>query len=129
MQVFLWDPSNPVCGDGAEIVQKLMQQYPREAQCELTYKQDIRHMHSIRPADPFLFNRAPCTVLCDECGCTFDASELETDISACCDFSNDKVCPKCGEWDCCELQLEQMSEAEMAKWADKNDPPKRDQEG
>jgi len=48
-------------------------------------------------------------VTCNFCGATFSwrelkgADEITEDWG---DTSSEKVCPKCGEWDCCDIEWE-----------------------
>lgn len=66
--------------------------------------QTVHHM----PEPDWLFDYEPTLVTCNECGATFAHSELTSDThwsegDESCSFS---VCPKCGEWECCDVEYE-----------------------
>lgn len=65
------------------------------------------------PAPPWLYDYLPTNVTCDSCGESFDHSELRSDESFDGEeeFYSDRICPRCGEWDCCEVKYESPQEA------------------
>lgn len=78
-------------------------------------RQDVQTIYDF-PQSAFLWEYAPTEVRCGVCGEAFSHTELETDDT---DFgddgycSTDRKCPKCGVWDCCELERESLSFSEM----------------
>jgi len=69
------------------------------------------------PNPEYLYKYRKIKVKCNECKETFYNTELEygeIDECSCCgngySYSNTK-CPKCGEWDCCELEYEKIEDA------------------
>ncbi len=46
------------------------------------------------------------TVECGACGASFSWHELQSDEAYRGDY-NDRICPRCGEWDCCEVDFEE----------------------
>lgn len=62
-----------------------------------------------QPEPDWLYEYEPTPVTCNNCGETFDATELTSDCAwtgddEICSF---EVCPKCDAWECCEVEYEQ----------------------
>lgn len=57
----------------------------------------------------------PTFVKCEECNATFSHEYLESDVADCGDNYSSQVCPVCGEWDCCEIEYEDIQEALLRK--------------
>ena len=68
-------------------------------------------VHTMTPEGPHLFEYEDTPVECDNCHEKFSYKELEADAMQDGDgeetWSN-WICPKCGEWDCCELEFESV---------------------
>lgn len=58
------------------------------------------------PEPTWIFKYQPTPVTCDECGETFDAAELLDDEAGDGQYSS-TICPKCGQWWCCEVTYEE----------------------
>lgn len=58
----------------------------------------------------YLFACRPTLIKCEVCNEEFYHSELEYD---CYDWGrcSDTICPKCHDWDCCELEFEDIDSA------------------
>jgi hypothetical protein len=57
------------------------------------------------------FEYVPTFVICGECGSMFSHEYLKSDDSDCGDNYSSCVCPVCGEWDCCEVEYEDIQDA------------------
>lgn len=76
-----------------------------------SYNQQI--LHSLSPQPKYIVEYEDIIVECDECNEKFKISELEYDYitmitpdDECVEVESNKICPKCGHWDCCELEYE-----------------------
>lgn len=61
-----------------------------------------------QPIPKYSFEYEDSEVQCCECGETFKRSELLHDEID--DYYSLSVCPKCGEFDCCELEYEKIND-------------------
>jgi hypothetical protein len=71
-----------------------------------------RPVHTYRhfPIPPYSYDHVAVEVECDECGERFPHGDLISDES---DDGEDyctTICPRCGAWGCCELDMEQLTE-------------------
>lgn len=80
------------------------------------------------PTEPFRFKYVKITrVACRECGKRFDTDELRYRQGShcdCCDRGEDesfRICPKCGESDCCDVVREELPARVMAQCARRNE--------
>lgn len=70
--------------------------------------QTIQHF----PLPDWIYEYESGDVTCTECGAAFPHQELQSD----CHFTGEDevcsftVCPKCGEWDCCDVEYEDPAE-------------------
>ncbi len=78
-----------------------------------TRTDNVQTIHTLAPAGPFLFDYLLTKVKCVECNCEFDHTKLESESedngSSEYDWYSERVCPRCGKWDCCELEFEKLS--------------------
>lgn len=76
---------------------------------------NIQTMHTLSPGAPFLFKYLPQLVQCVDCFKVFDWSLLKNhsyfDEDE--DIWTDTECPHCGNWDCCDIEFEKLSEPEL----------------
>lgn len=78
----------------------------------ITHHAPVEVVHTMYPAPTFLFDYVPAQVTCEDCGASFLHTELEAD-SVDCDAYSTAVCPRCKTWDCCEIEYEKLTAAEM----------------
>jgi hypothetical protein len=62
------------------------------------------------PEPLYLYTYKDIKIKCDYCKKIFKASELKVDSGDCGSFSA-TICPKCGQWDCCDIKYENIKEA------------------
>lgn len=67
--------------------------------------QPYERIYSLYPEPEYLFSYENPLIKCEYCEAEFPISELVNDF---CDYGgyNDRVCPKCSVWDCCEIEYE-----------------------
>lgn len=67
--------------------------------------QPTEKLYSLSPEPEYLFKYENTVISCEYCNEEFPTNELMNDFD---DYSgyNDRVCPKCSAWDCCEIQYE-----------------------
>lgn len=58
------------------------------------------------PISKYHYNYQPIEITCSECGEKFLNTELLDNDND--EYFNDRVCPKCGAEDCCELEYEKI---------------------
>jgi len=75
---------------------------------ESKLEQTVNMCRTMTPDPDFLFQYVQAVVECKECHERFDHSELDSDeIDD--DTWSDRVCPKCGAFDCCEIEYEELT--------------------
>ena len=60
------------------------------------------------PEPRFLFEYEPTEVECKECHEKFLHTELRSDSMG--DDYSDRICPRCGCWDCCDIKFEELED-------------------
>lgn len=60
------------------------------------------------PEPAWFYSYAPTEVQCQECEAKFLHTDFSSDSSGDDAYSN-TICPLCGEWDCCDVEFEQLS--------------------
>jgi hypothetical protein len=109
--------STYVCsGDGA--LKKLLEVLLKNGvdSDQIRYDINQRVCKVDRSSEPeFIFEYNDIEISCRRCESRFPISKLESDyvvygdgISG--DAFSDSICPKCGEWDCCDLEYEKPEE-------------------
>jgi len=71
-------------------------------------EKDTQNIAWLTPAPDFLCKYVPTKVECYKCGATFTHTDLQADASFEGSCTSTK-CPKCGVWDCCELEYEKLT--------------------
>lgn len=61
--------------------------------------------------NPYLYEYERIALQCEECDAIFSSDFLQTDDCFNNGFTNDRVCPYCGVWDCCNVEWETLEEA------------------
>jgi len=71
---------------------------------------ELHRVYSLTREGKLLFSFIPTEIECSECKEKFLHTELESDAMGCGDdeFWSDAVCPKCGYFDCCEIEYEDI---------------------
>lgn len=74
------------------------------------------------PEPEFLYDMETPDATCENCHETFSCTLLKSDGSSDPDdYSySDEICPKCGYWDCCSFETEELSIDELSKIAAEN---------
>lgn len=83
--------------------------------CELALFPRLEPIYHF-PIPSYSFKRVSTDVTCDECGAVFKHTEFESDCMDDGDggeIYSSTICPKCGHWDCCEVEYERLSDVEM----------------
>jgi len=73
-----------------------------------SWHRDVQHVRSLFPEPKWLFEYQNNRVTCNNCGKTFGWKRLESDYLS--DFGSSSICPYCKEWDCCEIEFEDIKE-------------------
>ena len=77
---------------------------------------DVQTVRAYRPEEDYLYEYIPVKVTCWKCRESFKHTELESDNKG---YDDDAVtytmCPKCGTWDCCELEYESITNLDCEK--------------
>ncbi len=68
----------------------------------------------------YLYAYEDLSLKCDSCDCFVKISELDSDSHELEGGYSDKVCPRCGAWDCVEWENESLPEDELAAIANSN---------
>jgi len=66
------------------------------------------HRHRHAPIPLYSYDHAAVEVECDECGERFPHTDLVSDDDG--EFYCKTICPRCGAWGCCELDMERLTE-------------------
>jgi hypothetical protein len=75
------------------------------------WTREIDRRKLMHPEPPYLYDYQPTEVQCCECLQRFSHDELEADSA----FDGEdeswsnEICPKCGEWNCCEIEYEELT--------------------
>ena len=75
---------------------------------EIDIKRNIEPIYSMYSEPKYLFDYMPTRVQCSECNEKFYHTELESDEMNW-DYYSNTVCPKCGCFDCCQLEFEDIN--------------------
>jgi hypothetical protein len=73
----------------------------------------VQRFKTVHPGPSWLYDYVPTEVTCDHCGAVFLHTELTTESNMPDDIQYDhseSVCPKCGHWDCCEVEFEKLTD-------------------
>ena len=88
----------------------------QKEKCDVTLKYEREPMEVSSFEDrQWFFKYEPTFVKCTKCGSTFSHEYLESDEADCGDNYSSRICPVCGEWDCCEIEYEDIKEALLRK--------------
>lgn len=64
------------------------------------------------PILPYSYSHVSIELICGKCLAKFPHTDLSSD--SCGDAWSNSICPVCGEWECCEIEFEQITK-EMAE--------------
>ncbi len=80
-----------------------------------TISRQMQRIYTIFPDPEFLFKYEPTEVKCSKCGAIFDVSKLESyeDFYTYAPAADARICPECGEYQCCEPVEWEKPTAEM----------------
>ena len=70
----------------------------------------VQLIRSLNPIPNFSADYIPTEIECRECHSKFFYTELEEDELADGTYS-DTICPKCGEWYCCDIEFEKFNDS------------------
>lgn len=75
----------------------------------VTYEREMIDVTAMTGPSPYLYEYENTVVECNRCGARFGWKELldrdcETPNGD--DYASSRVCPVCGEWDCCDLEFQ-----------------------
>lgn len=75
-----------------------------------TIHNQYQEINFMNPVPPFSYQYKKTKVKCNYCDAKFTHDQLKSDSME--DDDNysysDKICPKCGEWECCQLEYEDI---------------------
>ncbi len=98
--------------------QQVMEALPVGWHSSQSTKQLYNTIHTRRPLANYLFEYLDSQVKCRDCGAEFSWKKLEKDSRDDYDDRNEsywhtsnEICPECGEWDCCQLETEELDQA------------------
>jgi hypothetical protein len=71
----------------------------------------IQYSHP--PEPEFFYNYEAVDITCSSCGATFPSNELQSDeiYDGETEHYSTEVCPKCGAFDCCDVEYEKINDA------------------
>lgn len=70
-------------------------------------RRDFQVVRTMAPASDLLCEYEDTSVTCENCGASFPYKELKADaIGGGDEMWSNAICPKCGHWDCCEVEFE-----------------------
>lgn len=72
---------------------------------------------TMSPPPEWFYKFIPAKVTCRDCGAEFMDTELKSDWAVDGDgddYEINRICPKCGESDCCELEFERIEDVVKA---------------
>ena len=88
----------------------------QKEKCDVTLKYERETMEVSSFEDrQWFFKYEPTVVTCTECGSMFKHEYLESDSSEYDSRFSSEVCPVCGNWDCCEIEYEDIKDALIRK--------------
>ena len=61
----------------------------------------------------YLYSYVPTEIECLYCNKKFLHTELVADSSSESDYYSDEICPHCGDWDCCDIKYEELTDDEI----------------
>jgi hypothetical protein len=76
----------------------------------LHWEREVMEVSNLGDSE-WYFKYEPTFVTCTECGSMFSHEYLESDEANRGDNYSSEVCPVCGEWDCCEVEYEDIRDA------------------
>lgn len=63
------------------------------------------------PIPAYSFKYENTKIKCNECGEEIMTNDLKSDESGDGEYYSDRICPKCGMFDCCDLEYEKIGDA------------------
>jgi hypothetical protein len=104
--------------DFLEIFERLIKYgVPRE-NIKYNISRHHEHVSSMVPESNYIYQYLDCKVKCKYCNKKFSYKQLKSETSGWDDgVDSDTVCPKCGMFDCCVVNREELSDKELEKIA------------
>jgi Zn finger protein HypA/HybF involved in hydrogenase expression len=96
---------NPNAGQSSFLVPGIVRQDEQG-----NFYRDVQTVHTLTPEPAFFFSYIDTNVTCEGCGDVFSYKELKSDVDAEDENYNTCICPKCGKWDCCDIESETLKE-------------------
>jgi len=88
------------------VTQRLIKQVLNDRKnCTISMEQDLTKVEHL-PEPDYFYEYRKTKVQCDSCGAWFDHHKLRSDEIM--DVYSDRICPECGEFDCCQLKFESL---------------------
>ena len=78
---------------------------------------EVHRVRTLTPEPSYLFAYEEAIVKCEECGAEFVHDEFESDYmpdGVGDEIWSNRICPKCGYWDCCETEYENLTNEMIA---------------
>jgi len=91
-----------------ELIEKCFNEKPEGIEVTIDFHSDVIN-HA--PIPKYSFTYENMEVICCECGEKIMTDDLKSDESEDSEYYSDKICPKCGEFDCCSLKYENIDDA------------------
>lgn len=85
---------------------------------EFSVRVPYETLYTLERQPRFNYTYEELLLKCSECGKEFSNKDLESFSDEDCDgnyYFNDRICPKCGTWDCCEIEYEKLSDDVLEK--------------
>ncbi len=75
-----------------------------------TRTMNIQTLYSLTPEPKWLYKYTPTVIECKNCKKFIIHTELESDSFDYDGGYSNRVCPECGEWDCCDIEFEKITD-------------------
>lgn len=91
-----------------ELADKLKKRFGKHF--SFVFENQFQELNFMRPIPPYSFEYRRTKVKCSYCDSSFTHDKLKSDSMEDDDHysHSDKICPVCGEWECCQLEYESL---------------------
>ena len=90
-----------------ELIERIFNENPKGIEVEIKNNSTtVNHA----PIPKYSFTYKNTKVVCCECGEKIMTDDLQSDESSDGEYYSDKICPKCGAFDCCLIEYEKIND-------------------